>query len=122
MSADYSSDHASASADTAAAGAAVTFTLSGQGTYDPPTDTTTPGADLVVTGSAVEVKGSLFKYQALGLEVAKARTLFFVPDTLGQAPSLDSLVLWGGETYAVKNVQPIAPAGDILAAHVVVSL
>lgn len=119
---NYTTDHASALADVSDAGAAVTFTLTGQGTYNPATDTTTPGLDVTVDGSAVEVRGSLFHYQQLGLIATKARTLLFVPTTFNTAPLLDSVVVWGGESYTVKNVQLIAPNGDVIAARVVVSL
>lgn len=122
MTTSYAPDHASALADVKDAGIAVTFTLTGQGTYNPATDTTTPGPDVVVTGWAVEKKGSLFTYQALGLVVAKSRTLFFVPDTYGALPPLSAIVSWGGANYAVKNVAPIAPNAVAIGATIVVSL
>jgi hypothetical protein len=123
MTTTYAADHTDALADVSASGASVTFTLTQQGVYDEATDTTPlPVADVLVTGSAIETKGSLFAYQALNLVAAKARTLFFVPTTYGEVPALDSLVDWGGVTYAVKNVRPIAPNGDAIAATVVVSL
>jgi len=118
----YAADHASAYADVLAAGNAVTFTLAGQGVYDPATDTTTPGPDVVVTGAAIEKRGSLFTYQALSLIAANARTLFFVGTTYGDLPPLNSVVSWGGSTYTVKNVRPVSPSGDAIGATVVVSL
>jgi hypothetical protein len=118
----YTAENAGAYADVSAAGAMVAFTLAGQGTYDPSTGVTTPAADLAVLGAAVEKKGSLFAYQALSLVAAKARTLFFVPTTYGELPPLDSVVSWGGVSYTVKNVAPIAPDGVAIAATVIVSL
>lgn len=122
MSTTYTADHTDALTAVADAGAPVAFTLAGQGAYDPATDTTAPGDDVVITGSAIEKKGSLIRYQALGLVIAKARTLFFVPTTLGDLPPLSAIVVWGGVSYVVKDVQPIAPNGDAIAATVVIAV
>jgi len=117
----YAADAASARADVGTAGASVTFTLAGQGTYDPLTDTTTPGADVVITGAAVRVKGNPIVYQRLSLIEGEAPTLFFTPDNYGDVPALDAVVTWGGIDYTVKSVDPIAPDGVAIAARVVVA-
>lgn len=123
MSADYSADHARAYADVLASGDVAVFTLAGQGTYDPSTDAETGSTDdLVVSGVAIEKKGSLLTYQQLSLIAANARTLFFVGDNYGDVPPLNGLVTWGGSQYAVKHVAPIGPAGQAIAATVVISL
>jgi len=118
----YQADHDSALADVTAAGSAATFILGNQGVSDPTTGRTVPSADISVPGFAIEKKGSLTQYQALGLEVAKAKTLFWVPTTYGALPALSSQIAWAGGTYIVKNVAPIAPDGVAIAATIVVSL
>jgi hypothetical protein len=117
----YADDHASALADVTAAGAPVSFDAK-RSTVDPTTDTETNIVTVSVTGSAVEVKGDLLRYQALGLITADARTLFFTPDVYGAVPALGASVSWGDVAYLVKSIfDPIAPDGIVLACNVVVS-
>lgn len=118
---DYSVDHASTLLDVADAGAAVTFSYTTAGTYDPLTDTTSGAEAATVTGSAIESKSSPIRYQALGLVQSEAPTLFFVPDTYGEIPPLGATVTWGGIDYTVKDVDPLAPAGVAIAASIVVA-
>lgn len=114
--------HDRAKAALARNGVPVTFTLTGQGTYNPATDATTSAPDVIITGAAFQDEGDLDRYQVLGLIASRARRLFFVPDTLDQVPPLGSIVAWGGASFSVKDVDPLAPTGQAIAATVVVAL
>lgn len=117
----YTEDHADALADVAEAGAAITFTLARPGVEDPATGTFGSGSVSIVTGQATDAgKDNLTRYLALNLVVAKARTLFFVPDTLGELPELDSSATWGDATYVVKDIKPYEPNGVALFAEIIV--
>jgi hypothetical protein len=117
----YAADHASALADITGAGALVSFDAKSS-TVDPTTDIDVDTGTVSVTGSAVEVKGNLLRYQALGLLVGDVRTLFFTPDVYGALPALGATVTWGGVAFVVKSLfDHIAPDGIALACKVVVS-
>ena len=74
----YASDHASASADVRAAGAAVTFTRTSPGTEQ--LNGTFDGASATtIFGAAIAKRGDPARYAALGLTLAQAVTLLFVP-------------------------------------------
>lgn len=92
-------------------GAAVTFTDSAPGTYDPETDTTTGSGATSVTGRAMRIEGDPDVYATLGLIQSENPTLLFKPDTAGQLPGLGSTVEFGGETLTVKDVAPAAMNG-----------
>jgi hypothetical protein len=102
-------------------GAAVTFTKSVPGTYDPETDTSTAPSTLSVPGYAMKVSGDPDTYARLQLIESEAPTLEFVPDTIGDAPVLGMTVDFGGETLTVKDVDTLAMNGTPEAAFVVVS-
>ena len=101
-------------------GAAVAFRNANTGTYDPATDTTSVAAAATVTGRAMQIAGDPVLYEKLELIESSNPTLLFEPDTVGQLPALGSLVAWGAETYAVKNINPLAMNGTATAARIVV--
>lgn len=115
----YVSDHKGALADVKDAGAAVTFTLV-TNTYDAATDTSTSETS-TVQGYAVRVNGDPKRYEALGLVEADAPTLLFVPTTFGEEPPLSARVTWGGVSYTVRDVAPLAPDGNSILSRCVVS-
>lgn len=115
----YATDHAGALADLTASGAAVTFSYSTV-TYTPATDAQTT-TSATVTGYAMQVKGEPRQYQALELIESEAPTLLFAPTTYGSLPPLRSTLTWGGETYSVRAVSPLAPDGTAILARVVVA-
>ena len=117
----YSEDHASALADVQDAGASVAFSLVSAGTHDPATDTWSGGSTTTVTGSAVRTAGNPERYKALELVESEAPTLFFTPDTYGSLPDQGSTVSWGGVTYTVRDVDPVAPDGTAIGAYVVIA-
>lgn len=100
----------------------ITFTRTTQ-TYDAATDTMTP-VTTTVTGEAVRVKGDPQRYQALGLRLDTMPTLLFTPTTYGEVPEPGDTVVWpltGGDTYTVKDVDPVAPDGVVILARVVIA-
>ena len=117
----YAPDHASALADVADAGAAVTFTSTNPGTLDEATGLYTSGTTTTTAGYAVRVRGTPKTYVALSLKESEAPTLLFTPTTYGSLPSLNATVAWGGVTYTVRDVEPVAPNGTAILARVVVA-
>jgi hypothetical protein len=101
-------------------GAAVTFTAGTAGAYDPLTGIVTGASSVTVSGSAMEIDGDPDLYTALSLIESENPTLLFRPSTVGEVPPLGATVLWGGETFTVKNVKRLAMAGTPTAARVVV--
>lgn len=116
----YATEHADALADVTAAGAAVTFSKTTQGSYDPETDTATASTS-AVAGVAIRVPGDPNRYSALNLVETQAATLLFVPTTFGDTPELGSSVSFGGSTLTVRDVEPLALDGTTILATVVVS-
>ena len=116
----YATSHASALKLVTSKGTSVTFTKVTTD-YDGETDTHTT-TSATVTGKAVRVRGRARTYEALGLIESKAPTLLFAPDTYGSEPVLGSTLSWGGTTYTVRDVEPVAPDGTAIVARVVVSL
>ena len=98
----------------------LTFTRSTR-TYTATTDVATV-AETTITGSAIQVRGDPRRYQALGLVLTDMPTLFFSPTTYGDAPEPGDTVTWptGGHTWTVKDVDPIAPDGVLIAARIVI--
>jgi hypothetical protein len=90
-------------------------------TYDATTDTQTV-AESTIAGSAIQVRGDPRRYVALGLVLSEMPTLFFAPATYGECPAPGDTVVWpdGGDTWAVRDVDPIAPDGVVIAARVVI--
>ena len=117
----YAADAAGAYADLLAAGQAVTFTKQVPGTVDPATNRLSGASTVAVAGAAVRAKGNLLQYQALELVVTEAATLLFAPQTVGQLPPLGASVAFGGVTYVVRYIDPVAPDGTALLSRIVVS-
>lgn len=99
-------------------GAAVTFSKEIPGTYDPATDTSSPPTSATVTGYAMRIAGDPDEYSRLGLIQSEHPMLSFVPDTLGQLPTLGMTVVFGGETLTVEDVNPCAMNGTATSAHI----
>lgn len=102
--------------------ARVTFTSTTPGAYNEDTRAFAASVTTTVTGTASRDKGDPKRYQRLNLTPSEAPTLIFVPDTIGDEPELGMTVVFGGATYVVKDVDPIAPAGVSFASSVVVGL
>jgi hypothetical protein len=125
MTGSYAAEHADALADVSDAGAAVVFTRT-VNVEDTATGLVTPSVS-TIAGSAIRVKGNPDKYQALGLVQSQAPSLFFTPNNYGDCPGPGDTVLWRDPvtqqlaTYAVKDVDPIAPDGFVIAARVVIA-
>lgn len=117
----YAPDHADALAELRAAGAAVTFTLSSPGTYDPETGLYSSPVTSTVSGYALRTKGDPLEYERLTLTETVAPTLLFAPSTFGGTPALDATVSWGGTTYTVKSANPLDPDGTAILWRVVVA-
>jgi hypothetical protein len=99
-------------------GVYVTFSHGTPGTYDPETDTTTPGTTATVSGYAMRISGDPDEYARLGLVQSEHPMLSFVPDTVGELPSLGWTVEFGNETLTVEDVNPLAMNGTAEAAHI----
>lgn len=92
-------------------------------TYDESTDRMT-SVTTSVTGSGTQIKGDPHIYKALGLRLWEAPTLLFGATTYGDVPAPGDTVTWpatGGSVYTVRDVQPIAPDGVVIGAHVVIA-
>jgi hypothetical protein len=92
---------------------AVTFTRNSSGTYTASTGTWSGASTSSVTGSAIQVRGKELRYRELGLSLAHNHNTdeFVMPgDT----------VSWTGNTYVVKDVDPVAPDGYVIVARIIV--
>ena len=119
----YSDTHAKASALLGRKGADLTFTRTTQGSYNPETDAATITTSTVV-GKAVRVAASSAdreKYAGLGLTETEVPVLFFGPTTYGEAPSVGDTCVWADTKYTARDVEIIAPDGNVIAARVLVS-
>jgi|TARA_R110000824_G_scaffold401687_1_gene613611 hypothetical protein len=119
----YSDTHASALALLGKKGAAVTFTRTTQGSYNPETDAATITTSTVV-GKAVRVAASSAdreKYAGLGLTETEVPVLFFAPTTYGDTPSVGDTCVWASTKYTTRDVEIIAPDGNVIAARILVS-
>ena len=100
--------------------ATTTFTRTAL-TIDPATEVATETVT-TVAGNAIQVRGNPQRYKELGLVLSTAPTLFFAPSDYNLAAfSTDFVqpgdtVVWQSKTYVVKEVDPIAPDGVIIAA------
>lgn len=121
----YAPTHARAYAAISRKGAAVTFTRTTPGTYDPLTETTTPATITTIPGAAVRVEPrsmlDVDRYRALSLVESQAPTLLFCPTTFGSLPKAGDTVVWGGTTLTVRDVNPLEPDGTPIMAHVIVT-
>jgi hypothetical protein len=79
-----------------------------------------------ITGNAIQVRGKADRYRELGLSLSTEPTLFFTPTTYPLAANGSEFVLpgdtvsWASKTYTVKDVDPIAPDGYVIAARIIV--
>lgn len=102
-------------------GAPVSFSMTTAGSYDATTDTSSAPATVTVAGKAMQIEGDPDLYKSLELIESENPTLLFQPDTPGQLPALGSSVSWGGHSFTVKNITPLAMDGTATAARIVVS-
>lgn len=117
--ADYSATHARALALVTRKGAAVTFTHSDSSQADATGIVTS--TDTTVVGTAVRDAGNPKRYERLSLIESEAPTLLFTPTTFGECPSPGDTCTWAGNSFVVRDVLPIGPNGDVIAASVVIS-
>jgi len=73
-----------------------------------------------VVGTSVQLPDELEEYEKLELQSNSPVTLFFVPETPGTRPVLNSIIEWSGRKRYVYKVTPIRPAGTTIAAKVIV--
>lgn len=97
----------------------VTITRS-TSSYDPTTDSMTVTSSEIV-GAAVRVRGNPIVYQRLGLVESEAPTLLFAPRTYGDTPAPGDSITWGQIQYTVRDVNPLAPDGVTIQAHLVIA-
>lgn len=118
----YAGEHAGALADLAAAGVAVSFTQTSATYLDAATDeTSTPITD-TVTGYAMRVRGNPVQYAAASLVESEAPTILFAPDVIGTLPRVGAVLTdFGGESYTVAQLFPVAPDGVAILARIMVS-
>lgn len=121
MTANYATEHAAALSQVRAKGADVTFTLASPGVQDDATGLFSGATTTTVSGAAIQSKGDGAMYRALGLVESEAPTLLFCPDTFGQQPALLSTIPWDGDTYTVRGVKPVRPAGTSILSRVVIA-
>ncbi len=122
MTGKYATEHASAYAAVASAGSDAVFVKTNPSLAQS-TNIVTEGAKTQVPGVAIEIAGNLAKYTQLGLTILRAITLFWVPVTYGDRPTLGSTVVWSdGLTYTVRWVEALAPDGKLITATVVCSV
>lgn len=108
-------------------GAPVTFTFArGDGTYLADIDFESYAGPVSVFGYAIRDEttaapaGAPITREGGTLIETESPVLLFAPSTPGQLPAEGMLVAWGGHTYSVVSVDPIAPAGKAVIARVVV--
>jgi len=123
----YQAEHDSALADiTAAGGIALTFTRTSPGTYDPLTDTTSAATVTTVAGRGIIVRGDPQRYRALELTLSTAPTLLFAPTTYPLQANTTAMVQPGdtvvlnNATLTVRDVEPVAPDGNVIVARIIV--
>ena len=102
----------------------VTFTRVAM-TIDATTDVAT-ASTTTITGNAMQVRGNPQRYKELGLTLGTMPTLFFAPTNYNlDVFSTDFVqpgdtVTWASKVYTVKDVDPIAPDGVVIAARIIV--
>lgn len=105
----------------------ITFTRRTSSGYDGSTDQSVV-VETTITGNAIQVRGDPRRYKALGFVLSTMPTLFFTPTEYGlEANGSDFVqpsdtVVWGSRTYTVRDVDPIAPDGVVIAARIVIGL
>jgi len=101
-----------------ASGAQVVFTQRVETSYNPVTDTNVVETQKIY-GLAVEIPANPEVFKNLELVVSVNKILYFSPNTVGQIPQVNATVEWADTTFTVKEVMPIAPLGEAIAARVV---
>jgi hypothetical protein len=101
--------------------AAIVFTKETPATVDAATNRPGAPASRTVRGNAVEEDADPKRYADLNLHANEFRTVFFIPDTPGELPALDSECTWGGRPWTLRAVDPLAPNGTPLGASLVLS-
>jgi hypothetical protein len=95
--------------------------------YDASSDTSVI-VETTITGNAMQVRGDPRRYKALGLTLLTMPTLLFTPtDYEIEANGSDFVqpgdtVVWTSRTFTVKDVDPIAPDGVVIASRIVIGL
>lgn len=104
-----------------------TFVRTIPGTYDALAGVwTTAPSTVTFEGNCIAVRGSVQRYQALNLVLSTTVTLFFDRRSYGDRMFTSDFVQpgdtveWAGVTYSVKDVEPIAPDGIVIAARIIV--
>lgn len=108
----YAEDIAGAAADIAAAGAPVTFTRN-TSTYNETTDATTPSTT-TSSSVAIGVKSNWQKFRAQSLTIGIPQTLLVAALSMAFDPLPGDTFVWNGFTYAVVNVEALAPDGTAI--------
>jgi hypothetical protein len=117
----YAPEQQSAAADIRSAGALVAFARANQAYND--TDGTLSGAPITATSHAIRVKGDPQRLAALNLRLVSPITLLVAALELGSyEPTADDSMIFAGQTYAVKDVDPVAPDGTPILYRVTGSL
>jgi hypothetical protein len=104
----------------------VTFTRSSPGTYNDATGQWSSPSTTTITGNAISVRGNPQRYRDLSLNIQTMPCLFFSPTTYELKAGTSEFVMpgdtteWNGVTYTVRDVDPIAPDGYVIAARIVV--
>jgi hypothetical protein len=118
----YTQEHADALADLAEAGAAIVFTRTVPGTIDDTLEQSGLPTTAQLSGKAMEVDGSIKRYEDLKLVASQTRTVLFAPDVLGQLPLLDDETTWGGIKYRFKqSYNQVAPDGEPILAYLIIA-
>jgi hypothetical protein len=105
----------------------ITFTRTTPGTHDPTTGAWSDPTVTTITGSAIQVRGDPRRYQALELVLSTMPTLLFGPTDYGLRAGTAEFVqpgdttVWGTKIYTVRDVDPIAPDGVVIAARIVIA-
>ena len=108
----YAAQAATALRMVTAKGAAVSFTLTSPGTYDPTTDTYSDPTTTTVSGYAVQADA--IKLRRAGETIGAANTvLIFTPTTRGQLPAATYSVTWQSTTQSVvRTFGEVDPDGQ----------
>lgn len=121
MSGKYAAEWADALADVLEAGAPIVFKGT-TSTLDEATGRSTAPQTVIVAGQALQKRGDPEQYALLGLSPSQAVLLLFIPNIYGAMPALGLSADWAGQTYSVKDVDPIKLDGVALGAFIVVSV
>ena len=99
-------------------GASVTFSKVTQ-TYAAETDTNTVATEDSIAGVAVQDTSAGRSFEKANLVVKTGLTLYFVPRTFGDSPSVGYSCTWGGTEYKVADVVDVSPDGNVIGSYVV---